>query len=85
MTLQDKIESNKARREQAKEDGNQALLLGLLVVGGLLMMTHAAATMHRSLKDVFKTLCQKMARDDVQHVAEATGNAFSDKRDSNER
>ena len=88
MTLADRLEQNKNQRQQAKEDGNQALLLGLLVMSGLLMVGHMAATTHQSLRTIFKNLCRRgakeLAKDDVQHVAEATGNALSDSK-SNER
>ena len=80
-TLKERLEYNQIQRQQAKEDGNQTLLLGLMVVGGLLMLSHAAMTAHHSLKEVFKSLCGKMARDDVQHVAEATGNALDREND----
>jgi len=90
---------NRDQIEQAKENGNTSLVFGLLIVGGLLFAGHSMLTQmhhfHRSMKDIFRSLVSRnairqvgkeLAKDDIQKVAESTGNALGMNHDKqNER
>ena len=88
-----RLDQNRIKRQQAKENGNTGALFGLLVLGGLLLAGNALFTqvghLHHSLKDLFKSLvrgnkdtlkqaAKSLARDEIQQVAEAVDRATDD-------
>ena len=92
------VVENRLKQQKAKEEGNTNLLLGLMLIGCLLFAGHTMLThvhhVRRSLKGIFESLTKRkgiqelgrvLAKEDVQKVAESTGNAmgFNDK--ENER
>lgn len=66
--LADKIQQNDIKKQQAKDDGNQALLIGLMLVGGFLMMSHAAVSMPHSLKGLFRRLSKNISSEEAREI-----------------
>ena len=92
------VVENRLKQQQAKEEGNTNLLFGLVLMGCLLFAGHTMLThmhhVHRSLRGIFESLTKRkgiqqlgrtLAKEDVQKVAESTGNAMGFNNKENER
>lgn len=66
--LRDRLAQNEFQRQQAKENNNYALLIGLFCVGCALMTQYIACSAHYSLKEFFMRLKGNIAREEVREL-----------------
>ena len=66
--LRNRIAQNKVQRQQAKEDSNYSMLIGLFWVGCALMAQYAACSAHHSLKEFFMRHKGSVAREEFREL-----------------